>query len=998
MHGVESTTRTGNETALAALSAQLQSLRRVALAVAHPGGPSLFDDLVHELAAALDAAVVFVAVFADDAGRVLQTLAARMDGAPMPNFDYPVEGSPCAHVIGRQFRYVARGMAPEFPPDTLFRGAEMDSYAAFPLNDSSGEALGLLVAMDRQPIAGGDAEHAEAMLKIVAGRVAAEIERTRTDEVLRSAALAVSGARSATVFDELVKLMTAILRVDVAFIARHDAADPDALRMIAMQYDGEVLHDIRYALAGTPCRTVLGQEFRAYPSDLQALFPDDHDAKVQRTVSYAGYPLTGLDGTTLGVISVSSRRPLTQVHRVESMLKIFAVRAAAEIERLAASEALQRSEASYRAIFETAEDAIFIHDWDSGGIIDVNPKACETYGYSHAEMMRLTVADVSSGVPPYTGKHAQHWIQLAREGRCPPFEWHRRNKDGSLHWDEVRLKPVTINGRQHILGFSREITERLERERAVQRSEARLRATVEAAFDCVIGMDCEGRIVEFNAAAERVFGHRREDVLGRPLGDVLVPVHRREAHARWVREFPSTGTSPMLGQLVETTALTASGDEIPVEIAVGVAEAPDGNIFVGHLRDITARRTAETARAALEAQLRQAQKMEAIGQLTGGIAHDFNNILTSVIGYLVLGEERAEAIGDPALVRQLGQAHLAAQRARDLIAQMLAFARRQRGERRVLDMTPLVRQTLRLLRATLPSSVTLDGNAGALEADGPNGALSACVAADPVQLEQVLFNLCINARDALDGAGRITVRLRPKERATWQCASCRAPVHGGPWIELSVADSGSGIAPELLERIFDPFFSTKAPGRGSGMGLAMVHGIVHDHGGHLRVQTAPGGGSVFSVMLPRVHATDRAPEAAAPKKASAAPALRGRVLLVEDDPMVGDYLVERLRNWGLEVLLQREPLAAAAWLEDAANQADALITDQTMPNMTGLQLAAHAHALRPALPVLLVSGNAGTFDPAELARCGVRTALGKPLDTQRLRAVLDETLGAKAAP
>jgi len=837
---MESTAAT-TDAAIAALSAQLQSLRRVALAVAHPGGPTLFDDLLRELAAALEVAAVFVAVFTDDEHRMLQTLALRMDSTALPNFDYPVEGSPCALVVGREFHYAATGMTQEYPPGTLFNTAKLDSYAAFPLNDSAGGALGLLVAMDRAPIAGGDADHAEAMLKIVAARVAAEIERT------------------------------------------------------------------------------------------------------------------------------------------------------------AASEALQRSEASYRTIFETAEDAIFIHDWDTGAILDVNPKACETYGYSHDEMMRLTVADVSSGVHPYTGEEAQRWIELAKAGRCPPFEWHRRNKDGSLHWDEVRLKPVTINGRAHVLGFSREITERLERERALQRSEARLRATVEAAFDCVIGMDGEGRIVEFNAAAERVLGFRREDVLGQLLADTIIPPHRREAHARWLKDFPVTGSAPMLGKLVESTALTAAGQEIPVELAVSMAQAPEGCIFVGHVRDISDRRAAEAARAALEAQLRQAQKMEAVGQLTGGIAHDFNNILTSVIGYLVLGEERAEGIGDPVLTRQLGQAHLAAQRARDLIAQMLAFARRQRGERRVVDLAPLVRQTLRLLRATLPSSITLDGNAGALDADVEDDALSPCVVADPVQLEQVLFNLCINARDALDGAGRITVRLRTLGHGSWQCAACRALGGDGPWVELSVADNGCGIAAELQERIFDPFFSTKAPGSGSGMGLAMVHGIVHDHGGHVRLHTEPGVGSVFSVMLPRAAATAQVPAAAAPHRPATEPALRGRVLLVEDDPMVGDYLLERLGSWGLDVLLQREPLAAVAWLEDASNRADLVITDQTMPHMTGLQLAARARAVRPTLPVLLVSGNAGGFDAGELARCGVRTALAKPLDARRLRAALRDALAADAA-
>ncbi|MDO9596558.1 MAG: PAS domain S-box protein [Azoarcus sp.] len=820
---------------VARLSAQLNSLRRVALAVAHPGGPGLYDELVRELAASLEVAVVFVAVFADDACSVMRTLAGVIDGRPIATFQYPLAGSPCERVVGHAFRYVATGLSAELSEvdDEMFIEAGIDSYAAFPLNDSAGKPLGLLAAMDRRTIAGGDAGHAEAMLKI------------------------------------------------------------------------------------------------------------------------------------------------------------FAVRAAAELERLAASEALQRSEASYRAIFETAEDAIFIHDWDTGAILDGNPKACETYGYSREELRCLSVAEISSGVPPYTAEDALRHIQLAKLGRCEPFEWHRRSKDGSLNWDEVRLKPAMIDGRPHILAFTRDITERRERELALTRSEARLRATVEAAFDCIIGMDGEGRIVEFNAAAERVFGHRRADVLGRLLADVILPEQHRAAHARGLRHFHASGRGPMLGRLVETTALRADGSEIPVELAISVATVPEGSIFVGHLRDISARRAAEAERSALEAQLRQAQKMEAIGQLTGGIAHDFNNILTSVIGYLVLAEEHAETLADATLIRQLGQAQLAAQRARDLIAQMLAFARRQRGEQRVLALAPLLRQTLQLLRPTLPSSVELDSNVSAADAD--DGAL--CVSADPVQLEQVLFNLCINARDAMDGAGRIRVQLQRYGGGPWHCASCRARIDGGRWVEFSVADNGCGIDPAMLERIFDPFFSTKAPGRGSGMGLAMVHGIVHDHGGHVRLSIVPGAGSVFSVMLPLVASPQVAVADAAQVHVADQPRpLHGRVLLVEDDPMVGDFLAERLTGWGLEAALLREPLAAAAWLDDPANDIDLLLTDQTMPQMTGLQLARHASSVRPGLPVVLVSGNAEAFDADELARSGVRVALTKPVADQRLREVLREAL------
>ncbi|MBA4265424.1 MAG: hypothetical protein C0453_10100, partial [Comamonadaceae bacterium] len=802
---------------------QLQALTRIARAVARPAGPALCQSLVEAVARGLEAPLVFMAVSADASGGALRATAVCWQGEAGQPFD--VSLSPSERVSARGPLHVAFGDQPQ--------AAQLEAlpfHAAASLKDVQGAPRGWLVAMDRQPLANGDYEHVQEVLDIVAERLSGEIERSHADEALRSAALEVASARSDSVFEQMVRLLTSLLQVEMACLARLTPEAPQSLQVLAMERDGQLLHDALRHVPGSACEAVLGQTFQIHTRDLSSRFPDDVEMRAQCFESYAGFPLSAVDGTPLGVLSVASRRALTDVERIESVLRVFAVRATAELERLHASEALRRSEASYRAIFETAEDSIFIHDWDTGEILDVNPKACETYGYSRDELRRLTVADISAGQAPYTRDQAQHWMHLAKLGRCPPFEWRRRNKDGSLHWDEVRLKPAMIDGQPHILAFTRDITEhklalaalqareeqyraifdestdclglwdssgRLvdvnqaftrirgftreevlgltltdrtnepsapqrqaliegalaghngrievqlpylhggtmdleiryvpvtfggehyalsvardvtasrERERALVRSEARLRATVEAAFDCVIGMDGEGRIVEFNAAAERCFGHRREEVLGRLLADVIIPERHRDAHARGLKHFHVSGRGPMVGRLVETTALRADGQEMPVELAISVATVPEGSIFVGHLRDISARRAAEAERLALEAQLRQAQKMEAIGQLTGGIAHDFNNILTSVIGYLVLGQERADTLQDATLVRQLGQAHLAAQRARDLIAQMLTFARRQKGERRALALAPLVRQTLELLRSTLPSSVSL---------------------------------------------------------------------------------------------------------------------------------------------------------------------------------------------------------------------------------------------------------------------------------------------------
>jgi PAS domain S-box-containing protein len=688
-------------------SAQVQALRRVALAVAHPGGPKLFEDLVLELAASLEVAIVFVAVFADADRATMQTLAVCLDGRALRNFDYGLRDTPCEAVVGRSCLYISGGASSQLLPDTVFTRQQMDSFAAFPLNDSAGAPLGLLAAMNRSPIADGDAAHAEAMLKIIAGRIAAEIAQKNA------------------------------------------------------------VNDLR-------------------------------------------------------------------------------------------------------------------------------------------------------------------------------------------------------------------------------RSEARLRATVEASFDCVIGMDSEGVIVEFNAAAERVFGRRRQDVLGRSLAETILPQRHRDAHTRGIKHFLDSGRGPMIGRLVETTALRADGTEFAVELAISVAAVPEGSIFVGHLRDITARKAAEAQRAALESQLRQAQKMEAIGQLTGGLAHDFNNILTSVIGYVAMAQEQPAAEADPALTRQLGQARLAAERARDHVAQLLAFSRPQRGERRLVEPARVAGAALQLLQPTLPSTIGVEWM------DRPHaGNDIPPIVADAVQLEQVLFNLFINARDAIRDRGTIRVRVGHSATAAGHCASCSAPIAATPWVWVEVADDGRGIPPEAIGRMFEPFFTTKEGAGGTGLGLAMVHGIVHDHGGHIEVSSQSGGGSVFRVLLPAAARQPQDIAAFSKTGTRLRPLLRGHVLLVEDEAMVSDYVSELLTGFGFEVARERDPLLAAKRLADSGERFDILLTDYTMPGMTGTALACHSASHRPALPVVLYTGNASEITQDELDRCGVRALIRKPFDAVSLRSLLAGLLQAK---
>jgi signal transduction histidine kinase len=398
-------------------------------------------------------------------------------------------------------------------------------------------------------------------------------------------------------------------------------------------------------------------------------------------------------------------------------------------------------------------------------------------------------------------------------------------------------------------------------------------------------------------------------------------------------------------------------------------------------RDITKRKAAEAERLHLEMSLRQAQKMEAIGHLAAGIAHDFNNILTGMLAYIALATERQEAIGDAKLGGYLAHAEASCYRARDIIQQLLTFSRGRRVERRAISLSALVAQAHGLIRSTMPATlelqVTLDEVAPA-------------VVAEPVQLEQVLLNLCINARDALDGTGTVGIVVRETRSADLVCSSCRKPVAGN-FVELVVCDDGPGIAPAVMGQIFEPFFSTKDAGKGSGIGLAVVHRIVHEHGGHVVVEAPQERGTAFRILLPPGAEDQRAEapaEVSRPVPRAARPALRGRVLVVDDEESVAESMLELLRTWGLEVDLAPGPEEALSMLGSDPGAYDLVITDQTMPRMSGLQLAGRIARLSPAPPVVLYTGYADDLSRHELETARVKDLVHKPFEPSALRAVV----------
>jgi signal transduction histidine kinase/CheY-like chemotaxis protein len=419
----------------------------------------------------------------------------------------------------------------------------------------------------------------------------------------------------------------------------------------------------------------------------------------------------------------------------------------------------------------------------------------------------------------------------------------------------------------------------------------------------------------------------------------------------------------------------------PVEITANYFDLHGRRLMLAAIRDITERKQAEEARGQLEAQLRQAQKMEAIGQLTGGIAHDFNNILQSILGNLTIAGERIDARGDPKLARALDRAEISAQRARELIQQMLTFSRGRRGEPRLVSLRELVGEAAKLLRPTLPSTIEIAADLGAEVA---------AVKADPIQVEQVLLNLCINARDAMAGAGAIALAVRQVRHDGAVCTACRQRF-SGEFVEVSVRDTGPGVAGEVVERMFEPFFSTKEVGKGSGMGLAMVHGIVHEHGGHVLVESAPGAGARFRVAFPAAHG-EPAVSAERPGEGGRRRQLSGSILCVDDEDLVLELMGDLLSDWGLEVTLKSDPIEARRAFAADPRRYDAVLTDHTMPRLTGLELARELHAIRPDVPVILYTGYGEHIAEDELRSAHVRALARKPVEPAELYRLLRTSL------
>ena len=601
-------------------------------------------------------------------------------------------------------------------------------------------------------------------------------------------------------------------------------------------------------------------------------------------------------------------------------------------ERKRSEIALRESEARQRAVFDAAPDALVTMD-HAGKILEFNPAAEQILGFSREEVLGKPLADLL--IPPdLRDRHRRGLARYLATGEAAildrRLELPALRKDGAVISAELTITRSNVEDPPVFTGFLRDITDRKRAEKEIRKSEERFRRLFDSNTIGIAVADLSGGIVETNDAYLAMLGYTREDFLaGRFRWDQLTPPEFRALDQVAVEQLQKTGVA----QPWEKEFLRKDGSRVSVVIGVAMLEASEESC-IAYIVDLSARRQ-------LEVQLRQAQKMEAIGQLGGGVAHDFNNLLTVILGYSDL---LATEVGEKSpLMESIGEIRKSGERAASLTRQLLAFSRRQVLEPKVLEVNALVSNLEKMLHRLIGEDMdlvtVLDPAVGRVHADAG-------------QIEQVILNLAVNSRDAMPRGGKLTIETSNVDLDE-AYAREHVTVRPGSYVMLAVADTGTGMSAETKSHIFEPFFTTKGQGKGTGLGLATVYGIVKQSGGYIWLYSELGRGTTFKVYLPRVDAS--AEEKVAP---AVRPSTRGTetILLVEDDQAVRALTRTLLEAKGYKVLEASGADEAIAIGTDPERPIDLLLTDVVMPEMGGSDLSSRLVVLRPGLKVLYMSG------------------------------------------
>lgn len=638
---------------------------------------------------------------------------------------------------------------------------------------------------------------------------------------------------------------------------------------------------------------------------------------------------------------------------------------------------LEKSEKRYRESEERLDLALSganegIWDWDiQNKTVDFDSRYYRISGYSPNEFPSA-FEEWEKRVHPGDIQRARSSIEQYLSGDLERYDVEFRflRKDGSYMWIQGKGKVVArdkLGNPMRFIGTHSDITARKNAEEALRI----IQFSYDTAAIGIYRVGSDAKILNVNEKAAQMLGYTKEKLESMYIFDIDPHSNRQNWGSTW-QSLQNKGRDNF-----ETIHRRKDGIEIPVEITSNLLEYEGRQFSIAFVQDISERKQAEKEASRMGAALAKAQKMEAIGALAGGIAHDFNNILSGVIGYSELTLSIAEV--DSPIHRNIQKIITAGLRARDLVQQILAFSRKDELEVGPMQAGPLVKEVLKLLRSTLPSSIQISQKISDKIGN---------ILADPTQFHQIIMNLCMNAAHAMEAnGGRLGIELSQVELSS-QDIRLHPGLQPGDYLKLSVQDTGTGISKENLEKVFDPYFTTKEKGKGTGLGLATVHGIIKSYGGAIHVYSEQQMGTTFNVYIPTIMEQAKIEKKVVPEFAGGTE----QILLVDDEPVLLDVGRLLLETLGYQVSTISDSESALEVVRNSPRSIDLVLTDMTMPYMTGDKLAIEMLKIRPDLPIILCTGYNANISDNIVSKLGVRALVSKPIVKADLARIVREVL------
>ena len=642
-------------------------------------------------------------------------------------------------------------------------------------------------------------------------------------------------------------------------------------------------------------------------------------------------------------------------------------------EQKLAQDTLIQSEKRYRDLADSLPQIVFETD-ENGNLTFVNHNAFNMFGYSQH--------DLDSGINilemliPEDRNRAKKEIQILMRGEGSEVnEYTALRKDGSTF--PVSIHSNRLMHENKFMGFGGiviDLTQTKKAEEALRESEGKYRRIFENIQDVYFESSFEGIILEISPSIENMSQYKRDELIGRSLSDIYTHPDQRGEYLNLIVEKGKVND-------LEISLTDKDGSKHPCSMTTSLLKDDHGNPIklVGSMRNISERKQNEAEKKKLESQLRQAAKIETVGTLAGGIAHDFNNILGIILGNTELAMDDIPE-WNPAR-QNLDEARTACLRAKELVRQILSFSRKSEVEQKLFNLATVVAESLKLLRASIPTSVDIRRNI-------PNHIDA--ILGDPTQIHQIMINLCSNAADAMENEGGILEVTLENKEIDEDTASRYPELNPGSHVHLRISDTGVGIHPEVTARIFDPYFTTKDVGKGTGLGLSVVHGIVTSHHGGISVESEIGKGTTFNILFPAIggHIKNK------PKTLRKFSTGTERIMFVDDEESMVKLNQQRLEKLGYKVMGKTDPSEALAFFRADPEQIDLVITDMTMPHMTGDRLAEEILNIRPDMPIILCTGYSQRMSDERARELGIRKYIEKPIEMENLarsiREVFDE--------